>query len=223
MPTLLFDIDGTLVRSGGAGKAAMEAALVTAFGIVEIRDVVPYGGRTDPAIGYDLLHVHGLDPTPANYTRLRDAYLHHLPPCLAANGGHVLPGVRELLARLQSARRRIGLLTGNSREGACRKLDHFGLWDDFPFGGFGDDHHDRDDVARSALAAARAAHPAAEIREVWVIGDTPLDVKCARAIGAKSVAVATGWTSAAELAAAGADLVLADLSDCGKLPSDWFE
>lgn len=222
MPTIFFDIDGTLIRTGGAGKAAMEAALRSAFGVEEILDTVPYGGRTDPDIGRDLLRVHDLDPTPTNYERLRDAYLRHLAPSLNAYPGRVLPGIEELLARLRAANRRVGLLTGNIRAGARVKLDHFGLWDRFSFGGFGDGCHDRDDVARTALAAARAAHGEA-LDDLWVIGDTPMDVKCARAIGAKCLAVATGWNSPAELAAAGADLVLADLADSRSLPTDWFE
>lgn len=221
MPTLLFDIDGTLIRTGGAGKHAMEQALRTAFGVTELRDEVPYSGRTDVAIGRDLLRVHGLAVTAENLAKLSDAYLGHLRPSLHAIGGNVLPGVTELLTRLHG-RRRMGLLTGNVRAGAERKLAHFGLWDYFPFGGFGDVHHDRDDVARAAIAALKAHDPHAPA-EVWVIGDTPLDVKCARAIGAKSVAVATGWHSLDELHATGADLVLADLSDFQKLPPHWFD
>jgi phosphoglycolate phosphatase-like HAD superfamily hydrolase len=222
MPTLLFDIDGTLVRTGGAGKAAMEAALRSAFGVTTIRDVVPFGGRTDPDIGRDLLRVHDLEPSAENYVKLRDAYLTHLRPSLHANGGHVLPGVAELLKRLHG-KRRMGLLTGNLRAGAMHKLAHFGLWDYFRFGGFGDVHHDRDDVARAAVAALKEHHPDYRTADVWVIGDTPLDVKCARAIGAKVVAVATGWNTLDELAATGPDLALADLSDFCKLPPSWFE
>ncbi len=222
MLTLLFDIDGTLIRTGGAGKHAMEAALRTAFGVTEIRDEVPFSGRTDPAIGRDLLAVHGLDPTPENYDKLREAYLSHLGPSLLANGGEVLPGVVDLLKRLHG-KRRMGLLTGNVRAGAMHKLSHFGLWDYFAFGGFGDIHHDRDDVARSALSALKDHSSDYRPADVWVIGDTPLDVKCARAIGAKVVAVATGWHSLDELHASEPDLTLADLSDFQKLPASWFD
>lgn len=221
MPTLLFDIDGTLIRTGGAGKHAMEAALRTAFRVDRIRDEVPYSGRTDPAIGRDLLRVHDIEPTAANYERLREAYLAHLRPSLHANGGEVLPGVAELLKHLHG-KRRMGLLTGNVRAGAMHKLSHFGLWDYFPFGGFGDVHHDRDDVARSALAALKEHSPDYRPADVWVIGDTPLDVRCARAIGAKVVAVATGWHSLDELHASEPDLALADLGDFGQLPAAWF-
>src|SRR5262249_20093126 len=95
MPILLFDIDGTLVRTGGAGKAAMEAALRDEFGVREIRDVVAYSGRTDRAIGRDLLTVHGIEPTPANQAKLQAAYLAHLPPSLKRLGGVVCPGIHE--------------------------------------------------------------------------------------------------------------------------------
>lgn len=223
MPIILFDIDGTLVRTGGAGKAAMEAGLRAAFGIAELQDGVPYSGRTDRAIARDLLAVHGIDPTPANQRKLQDAYLAHLPGSLATHGGKVCPGVGGLLAALSAQPCMVlGLLTGNVRAGARKKLGHFGLWDYFACGGFGDDHFDRDDVARAALADVRAhlgreADPA----DIWVIGDTPLDVKCARAIGARAVAVATGWHPHAELSECEPDFLFADLSDHPRVLTIW--
>ena len=184
MLILLFDIDGTLVRTGGAGKAAMEAALCEEFGVTLSAEEVPYSGRTDRAIGRDLLTAHGLEPSAANQTRLVDGYLERLPGRLAALGGEVCPGVRELLAALRGrADVRLGLLTGNVRRGAELKLGHFGLWDEFPLGGgFGDDHEDRDDVARAAVRALRD-HADFRPEDVWVVGDTPLDIRCARAVG----------------------------------------
>ncbi len=222
MPTLLFDIDGTLIRTGGAGKAAMEAALADAFGIHEIQDVVPYSGRTDPAIGHDLLRVHGIERTPANFQRLQESYLSHLGPCLKAIPGTVLPGIVQLLDQLRAGRRRLGLLTGNGHVGARTKLSHFGLWDYFEFGAFGDEHHDRNDLARSARILIESRHGEDATREIWVIGDTPLDVACAQAIGARSIAVATGWHTYEELNKTGADLVLNDLSQWHDLPPHWF-
>lgn len=223
MPILLFDIDGTLIRTGGAGKAAMEAALRDTFGVATIRDVVPYSGRTDRAIARDLLRVHAIEPSPANQDRLCEAYLAHLPQSLRTRGGTVCPGIEPLLAELQPRPGVVlGLLTGNVRAGAQHKLGHFGLWDYFVCGGFGDDHFERDDVARMALAAVhthlgRAVHPA----EVWVIGDTPLDVQCARAVGAKAVAVATGWHPIEELAACQPDLLFPDLANPVELLRVW--
>ncbi len=224
MRTILFDIDGTLVRTGGAGKAAMEAALCEEFGVRLNSEEVPYSGRTDRAIGRDLLAAHGIDPTAANQARLVEGYLARLPHYLGRFPGRVCPGVRELLSEL---RKRtdvlLGLLTGNIRRGAERKLGHYGLWENFAVGGFGDDHEDRDDVARAALRAVeghfgKAVNPA----DVWVVGDTPLDVRCARAIGARAVAVATGWHPLDDLRASGPDFVLADLSDPGELLRAWM-
>jgi phosphoglycolate phosphatase-like HAD superfamily hydrolase len=215
MHTILFDIDGTLLSSGGAGKAAMETALCQAFGVAEIRGRIPFSGRTDRAIGRDLLEVHGVEASEPNLQRLASTYLSLLPRCLATHPGQVLPGIAALLDRLQQPERIvIGLLTGNLRHGARLKLGHYGIYDYFAFGGFGDEHFDRNDVARDALAAAKE-HVNGDFRSdrVWVIGDTPLDVSCARHIGAKAVAVATGWTSREELRASKPDLFFDDLSD----------
>ena len=223
MPTLLFDIDGTLVRTGGAGKAAMEAALKQAFGVRDLNDTIPYGGRTDRAIGRDLLTAHGLDPSAANQHKLTDAYLDLLPHYLGTTGGTVCPGIESLLAAVRQRENvLLGLLTGNVRRGAQTKLGHFGLWDHFAVGGFGDDYFDRDDVARMAvrqveLHTGRGVNPS----DVWIIGDTPLDVKCARAVGAKAVAVATGWDSVDKLAACEPDALFTDLSELPAVLKLW--
>jgi phosphoglycolate phosphatase-like HAD superfamily hydrolase len=223
MPIILFDIDGTLVRTGGAGKAAMESALCEVFGVRLAADGIPYSGRTDLAIGHDLLAGHAIAPTPANLTRLIDGYLARLPVHLGRTAGVVCPGVGELLGVLSGRSDVVlGLLTGNVRRGAEAKLSHYGLWHRFICGGFGDDHHDRDDVARSALrSVGEHVGGAVNPSDVWVIGDTPLDVGCARAVGARAVAVATGWHPIAELAACGPDLLLDDLSDPAELLRLW--
>jgi phosphoglycolate phosphatase-like HAD superfamily hydrolase len=211
----LFDIDGTLISSGGAGKAALESALASEFGRHELKGKVPYSGRTDRAIIRDLLALNGIDETPETLRRLLAAYLAHLPSSLASSAGKVLPGIAELLARLCADDTKVvGLLTGNVRHGARVKLGHFGLFHHFAFGGFGDEHFCRNDVAREALTAVQKhlGHAVAADR-IWVIGDTPLDIECARAIGARVVAVGTGWHSLDELSAARPDLLLADLSD----------
>jgi phosphoglycolate phosphatase len=221
MRVLLFDIDGTLIRSGGAGKAAMEAGLKTAFGVSEIHDRVSYSGRTDPGIARELLALHGVEPTDANVERLKAAYLSHLPAMLRRRGGTVLPGIAEALRRERQGAV-VGLLTGNIRAGAEVKLRHFGLWDHFPFGGFADGLDDRDDVARRALAEAeRHVGRAIDPCDVWVIGDTPLDVKCARAIGATAVVVQTGWHHRDELVACGPDHLLPDFTHAGELLTQW--
>ncbi|MFO0804442.1 MAG: haloacid dehalogenase-like hydrolase [Gemmataceae bacterium] len=223
MPVILWDIDGTLIRSGGAGKDAMEGALRDAFGLAEVKDEVPYSGRTDRAIARDLLRVHGLDASESNQTKLQEAYLAKLPDSLRLRGGNVLPGVADVLAELRPRTDVLmGLLTGNIRRGARVKLGHFGLWDFFACGGFGDEHFDRDDVARMAYREV-CLHRGCEVNpaDIWVIGDTPLDVQCARAIGAKAVAVATGWHPVEELAACQPDHCFTDLSDHRRVLEVW--
>ena len=221
MPVILFDIDGTLIRSGGAGKFAMEAAMKNAFGLTKVRDNVPYSGRTDQAIGGDLLRENDIDVTDATMRALRAAYLDALPRSLVEQGGTVCAGIPEILRELAPRPDvLLGLITGNVREGARIKLTHFGFWDTFALGGYGDIHTDRNDVARDAL---RQVHEhlgrRVPLEEVWVIGDTPLDVQCARAIGARAVAVATGWHAIEELHATDADHVMADFADPAALLS----
>jgi phosphoglycolate phosphatase len=222
MDIILFDIDGTLLASGGAGKLALETAFTEDFGI-ELRVEVPYSGRTDRAIVRELFQVHGVGHTPSNLEKLLAGYLRRLPGCLERMKGKVLPGILDLLAHLgQRDQMAVGLLTGNVRAGAKVKLGHFGLFEHFSFGGFGDHHFDRDDVAREALAAVRAhVGPHVAPDRIWVIGDTPLDVRCARAIGARALAVATGVHTLDELTAAAPDLALKDLSDPAPFLSMW--
>lgn len=219
MHICLFDIDGTLISSGGAGKAALEAALASEFGVEGLDDTYSLSGRTDRSIVTDLVAMYKLDPVSSTAQRLSDAYLRHLPEYLRTKTSRILPGITTLLDHLrQRDDVALGLLTGNIRKGAHIKLTHFGLWDYFPFGGFGDDHLDRDDVAREALCKAHECLNGKSIHgQVWVIGDTPLDIRCARAIGAQVVAVATGWHTTTELAVYAPDILLEDLADASPL------
>jgi len=226
MHVVLFDIDGTLVRTGGAGKAAMEEALRTVFGLSEVKDGVPYAGRTDRAIARDLLLLHGIPPQEENIACLQEAYLELLPEMLRQRGGTICPAVPEVLERLAATPGvLLGLLTGNIRLGAKCKLEHFGLWSYFAGGGFGDEFDDRDDVARTALqnlgiAADQNCGPS---RCIWVVGDTPLDIRCARAIGAQAVAVATGWHSLEALADHRPDWLFPDLHHASSLLAIWSQ
>src|SRR5579863_3873808 len=148
MHIILFDIDGTLLASGGAGKLALETAFTEDFGR-ELRVQVPYSGRTDRAIVRELFESHDVAHTPANLEKLLAGYLRRLPGCLERMQGRVLPGIADLLVHLKERDEvAVGLLTGNVRAGAKVKLGHFGLFEHFTFGGFGDHHFDRDDVAR---------------------------------------------------------------------------
>lgn len=224
MHIILFDIDGTLLHSGGAGQGGIERALALAFGVTAPTDGIPTAGRTDRGIGRDLIRFHGLEESDSTHARLQETYLKVLPEELVRRQGAVYPGVRELLARLSNRDDvRLGILTGNYREAAWQKLRHFGLAEYFSFGGFGDDHADRDDVARQALTAAAEHHAPQTINrdKLWVIGDTPADVRCGRAIGARVIAVATGMYSFEELSQSGPDHLFADFTDVDSVLALW--
>jgi len=215
MDVLLFDIDGTLLNTGGAGQRAMERALATVFGIMAPTEGISAAGRTDRAITADLFAYHGIVETSEGWTTFQETYFTHLAEILPTLPGRTLPGIETML-RLLSSREGtlLGLLTGNFERGAWLKLGHFGLEQHFVCGGFGDIHHDRDDVARAALQAVmRHRQAAVEPENVWVIGDTPSDVRCARAIGARVVAVATGTFSHEQLQRAEPDFLFADFAD----------
>lgn len=214
MRAILFDIDGTLISTGGAGGAALKEAFCHAFEIAEAADV-PFAGRTDRGIGSNLFRQHQIEDSEANWDKLRSGYLERLPFHLASRQGRVLDGVVSLLERLgQTSEVALGLLTGNTAHGARIKLSHYGLFEHFAFGGFGDQHRHRNDVAKDAMREAeRRTNGRGRPDAVWVIGDTPLDVECARAIGAQVIAVATGVHSSDELASAKPDVLLQDLAD----------
>jgi phosphoglycolate phosphatase len=223
MIVCLFDIDGTLLMSGGAGKAAMEAALAAEFGVPDCSFDVPYSGRTDRAIARDLFRVHQIEDSLGNWQRFLAAYLRLLPNCLAKHRGKVLPGVAALLELLAPREDvAVGLLTGNVRAGAKLKLGHYDIFHYFAFGGFGDHYFERNEVAKEAFVeTCRHLNCEVDAERIWVIGDTPLDVRCARSIGARAVAVATGWYTADQLADSAPDLLLTDLSDPSPLLAVW--
>ena len=223
MLVCLFDIDGTLLSSSGSGRLAMDAALVSEFGVHVPILQSQISGRTDRSIARDQFALHGIDDTPANWQRFINAYIANLPASLQRNGGRVLPGVAALVERLRSRPdTAVGLLTGNVPEGARIKLAHFGIDAHFDFGAYGHEHHSRDEVAHSALALVRGRYgDALAADRVWVIGDTPWDVRCAHAIGARSIAVATGIYSVDDLTHENADIVLPDLSDPSRLWELW--
>jgi phosphoglycolate phosphatase-like HAD superfamily hydrolase len=218
MITLLFDIDGTLIHTGGAGGAALRSAFRDLFRVSRPHDV-EYSGRTDRAIGQDMLALNNIDKSEQNWLRLRQEYLGQLPAFLPQCRGRVLPGVEELLNRLaQVDDLALGLLTGNLQEGARLKLEFYRLMHHFRFGGYGDEHLDRNHVAESALEAARRHSDGSfDPDRVWVIGDTPLDIRCARWIKARSLCVATGNHTRDELAGCRPDVLVDDLSDTERI------
>jgi phosphoglycolate phosphatase len=223
MYAVLFDIDGTLVQTGGAGQLAFAETFAQDFGVPEISAAVKFAGRSDRAIAMELMEVHGLPTSEENWRRFRSAYLARLPGALRRKEGRVLPGVGQLLDALEALPHpAIGLLTGNIRDGAAHKLDFYGLGRRFAFGGFGDDTNDRSEIAAVALAEAER-HAADRLGRkspllgAMVIGDTIHDIRCARAIGALAVAIPTGGSTRDELAAEGPDILLDDLSDSAPL------
>lgn len=222
-PTLvLFDIDGTLVDTAGAGRLGLEASFRTVFGRDDIErhaSRVRFGGQTDPRIISMIAEEAGIPPADveARYAELREAYLDALRKELALPNPRrrVMPGVPALLDML-AARPDVflGLVTGNIEDGARIKLDAFGLNHYFVDGGFSSDHPERGEIARIAhqrLSRRAGFHFPAD--RVMVIGDTELDVACARANGFRAIAVSSGWASRDHLEAARPDTLLPDLTD----------
>ncbi|HEY7476308.1 MAG TPA: HAD family hydrolase [Vicinamibacterales bacterium] len=224
---VLFDVDGTLIKSGGAGLRGMNAAFERLYGVPNALDGVTLAGRTDLAIVGDVFRGMGLEPTPEEVARVRAAYVEDLRVEMkrpVAEPAGVLPGVETLLDAVETLPHvRVGLLTGNFEPGAVVKLEHFDLWRRFAFGAFGDDHVDRRALVPVALARAMpAGHATPPSSRIVIVGDTPLDVDCAKAHGARAVAVATGPFDRAALSAAGADLVVDTFSDAAHV-ARWLE
>jgi phosphoglycolate phosphatase-like HAD superfamily hydrolase len=203
---VLFDIDGTLVLTGRAGEKAFGRVCEAAFGVSDATRHLNFAGRTDPGIVRDFFLLNRIDPSAENFARFFRDYLVALELMLPACRGNVLPGVTRLIGELRAlpAPPTLGLLTGNIRQGALRKLTHYRLWDEFALGAFGDDHEDRNQVAMVARRRA-SDHAGRPLRgeEIVVVGDTPRDIECARAIEARCLAVATGSFSMNELKAHG--------------------
>ncbi len=211
MLTLLFDIDGTLVRAAGAGLMAMRQAMIELHGVEEIPSVTVHG-RTDYSIVSDIFEPLPMDVETAR-ADFTNRYCELLAETLPRCGGHVLPNVVDLIEHL-AAREEVslGLLTGNMKRASDAKLQYFKLDHCFTYGGFGDHHSSRNDVAAVARQAA-ADHLQDRFQgdNVWVIGDTVNDITCARSIGAKVVAVETGGGGRGELTAANPDLIYENL------------
>jgi phosphoglycolate phosphatase len=219
---VLFDIDGTLITSRGAGRRAMRTALDQVFGAAGGIDQYDLRGRTDTRIVHDVMGALGWEPARVK-ERLDDffeAYLGGLTTEIG-DGRHVvtLPGVSAVVARLaQSPEALLGLVTGNIEEGARIKLLPTGLWPHFRVGAYGSDHMDRRRLPSLAARRAQAlvGHPFAPT-DVVVIGDTPHDIDCARAFGAVAVAVTTGQYTRDELLADHPDHLFDDLADVEKV------
>jgi phosphoglycolate phosphatase-like HAD superfamily hydrolase len=214
---LLFDIDGTLLLSGRAGYRALTRAFEELFGVSRGFDSVPVAGMTDELILTDALEQAGVAADRDTRARFHARYCQLFADEIHFPGPRkgLMPGVTALLETLSRHDDiRCGLLTGNFARPARIKLEHFDIWSFFHFGAYGDDASARDDLVPIAVERARRTGATVEAPgDVVVIGDTPLDVQCASAAGARSVAVATGSYDEATLQETGAHLVLSDLSD----------
>lgn len=216
----LFDIDGTLILTGGAGRKAMESAFLDVYGPSGPPSLkFHFGGMTDRAIvRLGVRAIEGQsDPDAKAIDAVLDAYVTRLAAEVDKSDSYrVLPGVPQVLAKLKehdATRVAIGLGTGNVKRGAYTKLARGSLGDTFAFGGFGCDHEDRGELLRvgATRGAAALGVPLAECRVV-VIGDTPKDVHAAHAIGAECIGVGTGGFAIAELSSLGAKHVFEDLT-----------
>jgi phosphoglycolate phosphatase-like HAD superfamily hydrolase len=216
---VLFDIDGTLLTSGGAGEKALRLALGDRFGVESDLLKIQIAGRTDSGIARQIFAEQGIEGTPENLGKFFDGYLHHLARLLPETPGRLLPGILQLLDKMAALPQvALGLLTGNLQAGAKLKLTHYGVWEYFQFGAYADDHHDRNELGRFARNRAEELHGCVfQAEQIFILGDTAHDVACARAIGAKAVAIATGGCTSEELAKSNPDFLFEDLSDPDKV------
>jgi phosphoglycolate phosphatase len=213
---VLFDIDGTLIRTGGAGVKAFAKVFSSEFNATDGFERLKFAGRTDFSLVREFFSVHQIPPTADNFQRFFGCYVFWLDHILQQSSAAVYPGVWEFIRGLQALPEPplLGLLTGNIRLGAEIKLRRLDLWDVFETGAFGDDHEDRDQIA--AVARQRGSRILGRDlagSEVLVIGDTPFDIRCGRAIEAKCLAVATGGHPLPELELHQPDWAVKDLRE----------
>lgn len=218
MKLVLFDVDGTLLTVSGAGRRALDQALRDVYGTAGPIDAYDFRGGTDPQIVRDLLRLasvgdEAIDAGEAALYRRYEALLE--AEVGDGRGVSVYPGVRELVGALVArADAVVGLLTGNIEAGARIKLRPTGLWPYFRLGAYGSDDADRTRLPGVAAGRAEALLGRAfGGPDTVIIGDTPRDIGCARAFGARAIAVATGWHTAEDLAAHRPDRVFVDFSD----------
>jgi len=213
----LFDIDGTILTTQGRAVKAMMAAMMDVYGVQPENDGFLMDGKTEFRIVHELLKDAGLAraEVEARLPRFWDRYALALQKCIHSHAIHVYPGVGELIERLRSRGDvGMGLLTGNCPQAARIKLEAAGLQDAFGFGAFGDRHEAREDLAGLALVAARKRFGAAiKPHAVSVLGDTPNDVRCARPLGLRAIAIATGQYDRSALAEHDPDYLFDDLTD----------
>jgi len=214
MRLILFDIDGTLIDSGGAGVRSLDLAFRKVFSVLNAFQGISMAGKTDTQIIKEGLIKHGLSMD-GNFDAIIEAYLLYLREEIRNDGKHTKPGIYEILEQLNPMEDiGLGLLTGNLEQGARIKLEPFDLNKYFPSGAFGSDDEDRNKLLPFAVNRfEKIFNKRIDIEKSIVIGDTPRDVECAHIYGAVCIGVATGPYSIDELTEAKADYVVNDLSD----------
>jgi phosphoglycolate phosphatase len=213
---VLFDIDGTLVHTGGAGIQAFAKTFATEFNACDGVEKIIFAGRTDVNLVREFFGVHGITATPENFRRFFETYVFWLDQTVAQSNGGVCRGVLKFMDDLSALSNppKLGLLTGNIRLGAEIKLRRYDLWGRFEIGAFADDGEDRNHIAVAALErGSRLLGRKLRGEEVIVVGDTPHDIHCGRFIGAKLLAVATGGAKLEELKKHQPDWGVADLTE----------
>lgn len=213
---ILFDVDGLLITTGGAGAKSWRWAFDRLYGIPADIGAFSDAGMTDPVVcRLTFTHAIGHEPSPDELARVIAAYLERLPEEVAQSPGYrVLEGVEELLPRLSAAGFLLGITSGAVEAAAHIKLGRADLGRFFPFGGYGSDSADRGELTRKALErAGEIAGTELDPGRVLVVGDTPKDVEAAHAVGAVGVGVASGHYSREELREANADFVLGSLAE----------
>ncbi|MDT8902497.1 HAD family hydrolase [Anaeroselena agilis] len=202
---LFWDIDGTLLRTAKAGLFAFRQATEELYAASPDYDRVTTAGMTDCHIAAQIIALAtGREPRPEETAALVKRYIELLPAHLEARRGYVIPPVADILAHVDGEPGYVSLLlTGNTAAGAHAKLTSYGIaqYFDFAVSAFGDDCASRTEISSRALASVKERYPAVPPEDIFVIGDTPNDISCGKAIGARTVAVATGTFTAAELAA----------------------
>ena len=229
LKVLLFDIDGTLIRGGGAGRKALNRAAFELYGVKNACSELSLAGRTDLYnFGQTYRFATGKKPNARAVERLHEEYLKYLPyyvkAALRRRTYHVPPGLKTLLKRLSRDKRvLLGLGTGNMEKGARIKLEPSGFNAYFLFGGYGSDAFHRHQLLKKGVARAKKlAHSSFTAKDVYIIGDTPFDVSAGKKAGYKTIAVGTGYASWKELLASNPDHHAKDFRNL-TLWLNWFE